>query len=358
MKNWLSVIKNWLMRIRSAKFLTAGFVHFGNALFWIIFVLLSVGALWYAGAFFRAFDLPAFAAWTAVIMLLVLLAASLFFWRLLPLAALLELTVFIWFYSITPQERFRGTVWQRPWQRTFQVRRLDDGRFELYNVRDFRYRSEHDYEVRYRTLRVDPEQISSIDAVFSHWDNMVGIAHSLLGLNFSDGTTIVISLETRLPKGAEQNAVDGFYHRYELAMLAGTPEDFYGLRADHRGETLYVFRLDVNHDTLRGMTLSVFERAAELQQNPKFYNSLFRNCTTGLLPMLPGADQLLKGDFRLTLNGLAPSLLFDKKLLVCREGESYGSLRSRSLVPGLCLGKNAPVTHYRGESEARWLRKR
>lgn len=358
MKNWLSVIKNWLVRIRSVKFLTAGFVHFGNALFWITFVLLSVGALWYAGAFFRAFDLPVYAAWTAVIILLVLLAASLFFWRLMPLAALLELIVFVWFYSITPQERFRGTVWQRPWQRTFQVRRLDNGGFELYNVRDFHYRSEHDYEGRYRTLRVVREQISSIDAVFSHWDNMVGIAHSLMGLNFTDGTTIVISLETRLPKGAEQNAVDGFYHRYELAMLAGTPEDFYGLRTDHRGETLYVFRLDADHVTLRDMTLSIFERAAELQREPEFYNSLFRNCTTGLLPMLPGAGSLVKGDLRLMFNGMAPSLLFEKKLLVCREGESYGSLRARSLVPGLCIGKNAPVTHYRGESEARRLRKR
>ncbi|MBE6371304.1 MAG: DUF4105 domain-containing protein [Lentisphaerae bacterium] len=105
------------------------------------------------------------------------------------------------------------------------------------------------------------------------------------------------------------------------------------------------------------MTLSIFERAAELQRNPKFYNSLFRNCTTGLLPMLPGADRLRKGDLCLMFNGMAPSLLFEKKLLVCREGESYGSLRARSLVPGLCLGKNAPVTHYRGESEARWLRK-
>ena len=298
-----------------------------------------------------------FAAWIAVSVLLGLLTASLFFWRLLAIAALLELTVFAWFYSITPQERFRGTVWQQPWQCTFQVRRLDSGKFILYNVRDFQYRSERDYKVRYRTLTVDPERISSIDAVFSHWDNLVGIAHSLVGLNFTDGTTVVISLETRLPKGAEQNAIDGFYHRYELAMLAGTPEDFYGLRADHRGETLYVFRLDADHKRLRDMTLSIFERAAELQRKPKFYNSLFRNCTTGLLPMLPGAERL-KGDLRLTLNGQAPSLLFEKKLLLCREGESYGSLRARSLVPGLCLGKNAPVTHYRGESETRWLRQR
>lgn len=268
MKKYLTDIKAWLIRIYSVRFVSAGFDRFGNVLFWLFFAVLAVGALWYCGAFFHAFDVTPFAVWTAVSVLLGLLAASLFFWRLLPAAALLELSVFVWFYSITPQERFRGTVWQQPWQRTFQVRRLDSGKFILYNIRDFLYHSEHAYEVRYRTFTVAPEQISSIDAVFSHWDNLVGIAHSMLGLNFKDGTTVVISLETRLPQGMKQNAIDGFYHRYELAMLAGTPEDFYGLRADHREETLYVFRLDEDHKSLRDMTLAIFERAAETLNHP------------------------------------------------------------------------------------------
>ena len=43
------------------------------------------------------------------------------------------------------------------------------------------------------------------------------------------------------------------------------------------------------HDTV----LSIFEQAAELQRHPQRYNTLNRNCTTGLLPMLPSADQYL-----------------------------------------------------------------
>ena len=330
----------------------------GKILFRVAFVALALGVPWCAGAFFHAFDMPVFFAWIGVIALLGSLAASLFFrWALLA-AALIEVLLTAVFCLITPERRFRETNWQTPWRHTLEVSRQPDGTYELQNVRDFFYRSENDFDVRYRTMNVDPEKISSIDAVFSHWDNMEEIAHSMLGLNFADGATVVISLETRLPEGAEQNGVDGIYRRYGLAMLAGTPDDFYGLRADHRGETLYVYRLDMNHETLRDTAASVLERAADLQREPMFYNSLYRNCTTGLLPMLPGANQYLSGDIRVVLNGMAAKLLFEKELIVHREGESFGSIRARSLVPGLCNGKDAPEARYGGESEARWLHER
>ena len=325
-------------------------------LFWAAFVLLALGVPWCAGAFFHAFDLPGFVAWCGVILLAASLIASLFFRRALLGTALIEVLLTAVFCLITPERRFRGTEWQTPWRFTLEVNRLDNGSYELRNVRDFFYRAEKDYDVRYRTVTVDPEQISSIDAVFSHWDNMEEIAHSMLGLNFADGTTVAISLETRLPEGVGQNGIDGLYRRYGLAMLAGTPNDFYGLRVDHRGETLYVYRLNMDHKNMRDTVVSLFDRAAKMQRSPEFYNSLYRNCTTGLLPMLPGAEPLLEGDIRVMLNGLAPKMLFEKDLIVCRKGESFGSIRARSLVPGLCCGKDAPAAHYGGESEAGWLR--
>ena len=344
--------KRWL------HFFFAGSVRCGKILFWATFVLLALIALWCFGALFRAFDLPPFLAWIAVVLLLASLVVSLFFRWSLAATALLELVTIIAFSTITPERRFAEAVWQKPWRRTLAVRRSDDGSYELHNVRDAFYRSENDFDLRYRTVTVSPDAISSIDAVFSHWDNLEEIAHSMLGLNFADGTTVVISLETRVPEGTSQNGLDGFYRRYELAILGGTPEDLYGLRTDHRGETLYVYRLQLSHETLRDLTVSIFERAAELQRKPEFYNSLFRNCTTGLLPMLYGSDGYSIGDLRLILNGLAPKMLFDEEELRHRENESFGSLRARSLVPGLCCGKDAPPAPYRGESECRWLRRR
>lgn len=345
------------MKTRISKFVLAGISWLKRELFWVILPILMIGALWCSGAFFRAFDAPPAIAVAAVFALWTLLLSSVFIRKAAAAAALAELSALAAFFCITPQQRFRDTAWQRPWLKTLEVRKLADGRYELNNVRDFHYRSEHDFDIRYRTVTVDPEQISSIDAAFSHWDDIEEIAHSMLGLNFKDGTTVVISLETRLPEGAEQNAVDGFYRRYALAMLAGTPNDLYGLRADHRGETLYVYRLRSDRDHMRRIVLALLKRAERLQKRPEYYNSLFRNCTTGLLPMLPDADKV-PSDLRLILNGLADQMLFENGMLVCRKKESFGSLRARSMVPGICRGENAPPRRYEGESEANWLRGR
>ncbi len=335
-----------------------GFSRCRKILVCLAFALMAVVSLWGAGAFFHGFDVPAVVAWLAVIALFALLAAGLFSRRALLAAAIFEIAVVMAFGLITPERRFRDTTWQRPWRRTLEARQLADGSYELRNVRDFHYRSESDFNDRFRTVVVSPEHISSIDAVFSHWDDLEGIAHSMLGLNFANGTTVAISLETRLPEGAVQNGLDGFYRRYELAMLAGTPEDLYGLRADHRGETLYIYRLKMTHETMRDTVVSIFARAEALRRKPEFYNSLFRNCTTGMRPMLPESERLKKCDLRVMLNGLADKMLYDRDLIVRRDGESFGSLRARSLVPGLCRGKDAPRACYAGESEARWLRAR
>lgn len=340
------------------KILVSLFERGNDLLFRIVFPFLAVGALWCAGAFFRAFDAPAWAAATATAATVALLVLSISLRRAAWALVIVELSALAAFLCIAPGERFRNTAWQKPWARTLEAVRLPDGRYELRNVRDFRYRSEHDYDVRYRTFTVDPERIASVDAALSHWDDLEGVAHSMLGLNFDDGTTVVISLETRLPEGVAQNAVDGFYHRYALAMLGGTPEDLYGLRTDHRGETLYIYRVDADKKYMRALTVSLLERARELHAAPEYYNSLFRNCSTGLLPMLPRSDELLPSDLRLILNGMMDHLLFEQKLIVRREGESFGSLRARSLAPGRCSGKGAPHERYRGESGARWLKER
>ena len=102
-----NLMKRWGLR-----FLTAIFVRFESILFWAAFAFLAVIALWCIGAFSHAFDLPKFAAWSASAVLTALLVTSLFFRRVLPTVALLELVVAIAYQSISPAERFAGTVWQ------------------------------------------------------------------------------------------------------------------------------------------------------------------------------------------------------------------------------------------------------
>lgn len=343
---------------RGSNIISGTFRKLADILFQAALLVLTLGAVWCSGALFRAFDAHPAVAAIAAISLCGLLTSGIFIRRAALALAIAELSIIAAFCLITPQQRFENISWQTPWQRVAEVRKLDDGRYELKNVRDFHYRSENDFDVDYRTVIVDPRQISSIDAVFSHWDDMEEIAHSMLGLNFTDGTTIVFSLETRLPKGMEQDGIDGLYRRYALAMIVGTPNDLYGLRTDHRGETLYVYRIDAGREYMLQTVRSLLGNAEKMRREPTFYNSLGRNCSTGLLPMLPKNKNMPGCDVRVLLNGLADQMLFERHLIVSREGESFGSLRARSLVPGLCGGKKAPHTRYGGESEARWLKER
>lgn len=332
-----------------------------------ILLALAIGSLWCVGAFLHAFLIPRWAAVAGTAAVLLLWGAGVVAafvtsrrvsWLLILADIVFQSAVLCAFLTISPEERFRDTVWQKPWSKVLEVHRREDGKTELRNVRDFLYRSENDYDVRYTTIVVDPKEISSIDAAFSHWDDLEAIAHSMLGLNFRDGTTVVISLETRLPEGATQNPIDGFYRRYGLAMIAGTPNDLYGLRADHRGEALFVYRLDFQPEILRTLVNSVFSHAEKMRKKPQFYNSLFRNCTTGLLPLLPGSERSFAGDIRVLMNGMAAKMLFENGMLFHRDGERFDSLRSRCLVPGRCSGAEAPREPYRGTSEASFLRRR
>jgi len=319
------------------------------------FIALFVGTLWCVGAFYYAFDLAPGTATAAAAALTLLYLSCFFVRRAVPALVFVILTTAAAYFRITPEKRLRDIRWQRSWERVADPRRQPDGSILLRDVRDFRYRTEKDFDVRYTELRLLPDDISSIDVAFSHWDDLEVIAHTMIGLNFRGGKTVVISLETRLPDKMDQNALDGFYRHYALAMLAGTPRDLYGLRTDHRGETLYVYRLDLNNDNIRTIASSLLNRAEKLHRKQEFYNSLVTNCTTGLLPMLPGARGLFFGDIRLITNGFGDKMLFEKELLVRRPGESFASLRARCVVPGISAGAGAPKTRYRGTSEARYL---
>lgn len=132
-------MKSWLIRIASVLRFRARFRLFRKTLYWIAFVILALGVPWCAGALFHAFDMPVFFAWFGLVALLASLVVGLFSrWGLLA-AALIEFLLTAMFCLISPEKRFRETVWQTPWKKTLEVTKLDGGAYEIQNVRDFFY---------------------------------------------------------------------------------------------------------------------------------------------------------------------------------------------------------------------------
>ncbi|MBQ9500828.1 MAG: DUF4105 domain-containing protein [Lentisphaeria bacterium] len=276
---------------------------------------------------------------------LTLIAGALFFllyfagwfrFRAAVMLILAEVGIALFFRCITPVQRFARTKWQTPWARRPAAGFPGKGKILFRDVRDFRYRTENDYTVRYLDMTVDPDRLRSVDLALSHWDGLEAVAHTMLGFNFSDGKRLVLSMETRLPEGRGQDAVAGLFKQYEIIPVLGTPEDVLDLRVRYRGEDLYLYRTCVTPEQGRLLLMCIARR---INGGRAFYNTLTRNCSTSLAPLAEVAGGEPFRDIRVLVNGFSDRMLYELGYLKHREGESFDSLRNRSYIPGKSRGR-------------------
>lgn len=272
----------------------------------------------------------------SALLLFLLLGAACFFRFLLWGVWAVEAGLLIYFLSLTPAMQFKDTRWQKPWARRPEAVFTENRQIRFSNVRDFHYRSEHDYTVRYRTVTVSIEDLQHIDLALSHWDGMEAVAHTMLGMQFKNGEYLCLSLETRLPEGREQSTIGGLFKQYEIIPLLGTRRDIFDLRIKHRGEDFYLYRTALSQERSRQLLIFL---AQNLKRPPQFYNTLTHNCTTALDLFLHIAGNRMIDDIRLLINGYSDQLLYELGYLKHRKGESFASLKSRSYVPGKSAGE-------------------
>lgn len=301
-------------------------------LVWGPLYLLLLGAwFWCVGAVYYAFH------WSGA-SVAVFAGTLLAFWlisvrrrRFLAAVGAVELAVIGAFLAMTPERMFADVVWQKPWGRAPTVEFVGS-RVMLHNVRDFHYRSVDDYDIRYTDFCIDPSTVRTVDVAVSHWDGLQAIAHTMLSFGFADGRYLAVSMETRLPEGVEQGFLPGLYHQYEILMILATEEDLFKLRTDYRHEELYLYRTNATPAQARELLDYVILRADSLSRHPEFYNSITRNCTTSLGPLLRVIDPTFEGDLRLLLNGYSDELLFELGYLKHQEEETFPELKKRRLA--------------------------
>jgi hypothetical protein len=115
---------------------------------------------------------------------------------------------------------------------------FSDDSVQIQNVRNARYRSTTDFDVRWEDRRYDLRKLESVWFIvepFSHWR---GPAHTFLSFGFSDGQYVAISVEIRKEKGESFTPQSGLLRQYELAYVVGDERDLIGLRANYRHDDL------------------------------------------------------------------------------------------------------------------------
>ena len=289
----------WLKRI--------GLVLLALAL--LAFGLWGFGALWFQGPTNGALNLLAGGLWA----ILALAAAVALFWRRLRPAlyvfAGVALVLLGWWETIAPHN-------DRAWLE--QLSRPAAARFEgdeivVSNIRDFDWRTEQDYTARWVERRYNLNDLTGVDMFMTYWTGP-DIAHMIVSFGFADARQLAFSVEIRRPKDVEYAPVPGFFKSYELVIIAADERDVIGLR-HVRPEDTRLFRVRVDPARARGLLLEYLRRGNEMVTRPRFYHTIFSNCTTEVFSMVRAAGFDPPYDWRLLANGKLPELFMEEHLL-------------------------------------------
>ncbi|HKN12151.1 MAG TPA: DUF4105 domain-containing protein [Candidatus Binatus sp.] len=286
-------------------------------------VAWGVMAIWFDGPHSRVLA-GAIAAGVALVS--IILAAIVHpFLRGLTVALFPVIVVALWWTSI-PASNARD--WTPDVARTARAT-FDSNRVTIENVRNFKYRSESDYDERWETRTYDLDRIRGLDLFLSFW-GPTQIAHTIVSWDFDDGQHLAISIETRKEKGESYSAVRGFFRQYELYYVVADERDLVGLRTNYRGEQVYLYRIRVPAADARALLVDYLDQVNRLADHPEWYNALTQNCTTAIRGHAQNIGAGRRLDWRLLANGHLDQLLYEREQI--ETSLPFAELKARSNI--------------------------
>jgi hypothetical protein len=197
------------------------------------------------------------------------------------------------------------------------------------NVRNFKYRSENDYDPHWETRTYNLDRIRGVDLFVSFW-GPTQIAHTIASWDFDDGQHIAISIETRKERGESYSALRGFFRQYELYYVVADERDLIALRTNYRGEQVYLYRIRASTSQARALLVDYLRAVNHLAEHPRWYNALTQNCTTTIREHAQNAWGAGQFDWRLLANGRLDQLLYERGEINTRL--PFDELRARSNI--------------------------
>ena len=213
----------------------------------------------------------------------------------------------IWWSGIEPSN---DRIWLPDVARA-PVARIEGDRVTLENVRNFHYRSESDFDESWETRSYDLSKLRGVDLYLSYWGSPL-IAHTIASWDFEDGQYLAISIETRKEVGESYSAILGFFRQYELYYVAADERDVVGVRANHRGEQVYLYRLRTPVPVARALLVDYLTVMTELAAEPRWYNALSHNCTTTIRRHAQHVAPRNAFSWKILVNGFLDELGYDR----------------------------------------------
>ncbi len=182
----------------------------------------------------------------------------------------------------------------------------------IHGVRNFDYRTETDFDVRWETRVYDLRKLDSVDLVAVYWAGKA-IAHIMLSFGFEGKDYVTISIETRKERGESYSAIAGFFRQYELVYVVTDERDVIRVRTTYRQpqEDVYVYRVRTPLKNIRRIFMEYIKTINELHERPGFYNTLTTNCTTNILMHSRVNPESPPMSWKILLSGYVPEYLYE-----------------------------------------------
>jgi uncharacterized membrane protein YphA (DoxX/SURF4 family) len=300
---------------------------------WVTFAVAGLvsglAALWALGAAYFDFPLTQFRVLATLVFALCLVSAVVFvrgYWRKLTSVCLLCAMVLAGWLTLRPSN-------DRPWladvDRTAWAE-IHGDEVTLHHVRNFDYRTEHDFTPRWESRSVRISQLTGIDLAITYWGSPY-LAHPILSFQFADAPPLCFSIESRKETGESYSAIGGIYRRFELIYIVADERDVIRLRTNYReNEDVYLYRLNVSPEEARTRLREYLASLNRLHTTPAWYHAITNNCTTSIRTQRHAAHRG-KWDWRLLINGKADEWLFETRAI--GDGKlDFPTLKKRSRI--------------------------
>ncbi len=187
---------------------------------------------------------------------------------------------------------------------------------EIQNVRNAVYRSSADFDVRWETRNYDLSKVDTLWFLVEPFSDWRGPAHTFLSFGFADGRYLSISVEIRKEKGESFSPLLGLFRQYELIYVIADEHDLITLRAKHRNDAVFLYKMRATPVQIRAILQSMLKRANQLAVQPEFYNTLNNTCTSNIVDQI---DLIAPGRIPLSYKTFLPAysddLSFDLGLI-------------------------------------------
>jgi hypothetical protein len=150
------------------------------------------------------------------------------------------------------------------------------------NVRNFRYYPEEkDIHPGYYDRQYDLSKIKGVWYTTEPFNENKLAAHTYISFEFENGDFLAITIEARKTKDQSYSIWKGMARTYPLIYIAADERDVTLMRTNVRKDRVYVYPVKLSNSSNSKILLkNMLAEMNDLSVNPRWYNTLFSNCTS------------------------------------------------------------------------------